>query len=97
MGSDMTKAGLEMTDITKRIRMLVRRLLEREVPAQDVTFALAYIATELGLVLGNDAAKVFPVVLSGASQAASDFLVAQQHEAGGDELLERAPAGAPIH
>ena len=96
MGNDLVKETLDMPVVTRRIRLLVRRLLEREVPAQDVTFALAYIATELGLVLGNDAAKVFPVVLSGASQAAADFL-AHQQEAAGDELPEKAPAGVPLH
>lgn len=97
MPNDPTKETLEMREVTRRIRLLVRRLLEREVPAQDVSFALAYIAVELGLVLGNDAARVFPVVLAGASQAAADVLADQQRQAEEAALPDRAPAGVPLH
>jgi hypothetical protein len=76
---------------------LVKRLLEREASPSDVSFVLSYVATELGLVISEDPARVFPVVLKGLSQAATNYADAKCAEDGNEVMLERAPAGVAIH
>jgi hypothetical protein len=97
MDKSTTPECLEMKDILNRLRGQVKRLLARSATAPDLSFALAYVATELGLVVSHDPARVLPVVLKGVSQASSDYAEAMEDKAGGEELLEKAPEGVSIH
>lgn len=97
MSKDLTKEGLELKDVFARVRGQVKRLLERDASPSDISFALAYVATELGLAISNDPARVFPVVLNGASQAATSYADHKQIQAGGEEALQSPPTGVSIH
>jgi len=97
MEKEVTKESPKVDDILIRVRSLVKRLLEREASPSDVSFVLSYVATELGLVISEDPARVFPVVLKGLSQAATNYAEAHQAEAGVRETLENAPPGVAIH
>lgn len=97
MDKDLAKESPMVADILIRVRGLVKRLLERQATPADVSFVLAYVATELGLVISEDPVRVFPVLLNGLSRAATDFAEAHQAEAGGQETLEKAPPGVAIH
>lgn len=97
MDRDNAKPGLGTQEVYARVRGQVRRLLDRDVPPVQVSFALAYVAAELGLVVSNDPARVFQVVLDALGQAAGHYANARQAERGDEEVLERAPAGVPIH
>jgi hypothetical protein len=97
MDENTTPECLEMKDILERLRRQVKRLLARSAAAPDLSFALAYVATELGLVVSNDPARVLAVVLKGVSQASIDYAEAMDDKAGGEELPEKAPDGVTIH
>lgn len=97
MDRDNAKPGLDTQEVYARVRGQVRRLLDRGVPPAQVSFALAYVATELGLVVSRDPVRVFPVVLDALGQAANHYANSGQAEAAGDEQLECAPAGVPLH
>lgn len=97
MSKDLTKEELDLKDIFARVRGQVKRLLQRDASPADVSYALAFVATELGLSLSNDAARVLPVVLKGASQAATSYADQKQIQAGSEEALQSPPAGVSIH
>lgn len=80
-----------------RIRAQVKRLLDRNASPADVSYALSFVATELGLSLTDDPARVFPVVLKGASQAATSYADHKQGLADAEGALQPAPPGVSIH
>src|SRR5690349_1970837 len=59
-------------DVMRQARALVGALLDAGADAPHISYAFAYIATELGLVVAANPVRVFPVVLSAVSQAAAD-------------------------
>lgn len=97
MDKDLAKESPKVEDILIRVRGLVKRLLEREAAPADVSFVLSYVATELGLVISEDPARAFPVVLKGLSQAATNYADAKCADAGVEVPLERVPDGVSIH
>lgn len=97
MSRDLVKEGLDMQEVMSRIRALAKRLIERDVPPADVSFALAYIGAELGMLVSNDPARVFPVVLDGLSQAATNYSEAKRTNGNADEGQDGPPAGTSIH
>jgi hypothetical protein len=72
--------------LAMRIRGFVRALLNDGGAPASISYALAFVATELGLAVANDPMRVFPVVLGAVSQAAS---------ARADEMYGEAPEVAP--
>lgn len=56
-----------------KVRMLVNELIKEEVGAEDISYVLAYVATEFGLHVTNFTAGVMPVVLAAVSQAVVDL------------------------
>lgn len=97
MRRDNTKQDLDTQEVYARVRGQVKRLLDRGVPPAQVSFALTYVATELGLGVCKDPVRVFPVVLDALGQAAIHYADARQDGTRVEEQLECAPAGAPIH
>lgn len=97
MSRDTNNEGLELKDVFARVRGQVKRLLERDASPADVSYVLSFVATELGLTVGEDAARVFPVVLKGASHAATSYADQKQSKAGGEAELQSPPAGVSIH
>lgn len=97
MDRDNTNQGLDTQEVYARVRGQVKRLLDRGVLPAQVSFAFAYVATELGLVVSNDPARVFSVVLDALGQAASNYAEARPAVPGGEEQVERAPTGVEIH
>ena len=63
---------------------------------EPITFGFSFVAIELGLSLTEDAASVFPVVLKGASHAATSYADHKQGKAE-SEALQSPPAGVSIH
>jgi hypothetical protein len=55
--------------VIERVTQFVRDQLSAGATAPDLSYALAYIATDLGLHLAPDARQVFPVVLDGVARA----------------------------
>jgi hypothetical protein len=62
------------SDVLRRVQSLVQDMLNDGAAAADISFVLAFIATDLGLALSPDPVAVFPVVLNGVGQAASNRL-----------------------
>lgn len=96
MSKDTNNDGPELKEVFARVRGQVKRLLERDASPADISYALSFVAVELGLSLSDDAARVFPVVLKGASHAASSYADQKQSKAE-NEALQSPPAGASIH
>lgn len=96
MSKDLTKEEPGLKEVFARVRGQVKRLLERNASPADITYALSFVATELGLTLSDDPARVFPVVLKGASHAASNYADQKQGQAE-SEALQSPPAGVSIH
>ncbi|MBM3153246.1 MAG: hypothetical protein FJZ96_13760 [Chloroflexi bacterium] len=94
---ELGEETLAMEQILNRVRGQVKRLLARGASAPDVTYALAFVATELGLLRSNDPAGVVAVVLKGVSQVSSDYARLMHGQDEGEEVLERAPEGVSIH
>ncbi len=97
MNNDLATESPKVEAILTRVRSLVKRLLEREAKPADVSYVLSYVATELGLVMSEDPARVFPVVLKGLSQAATNYAEAKVAETGVEAPLGRVPVGVTIH
>ena len=93
----------EAPDTFEALRSLVRAQLDAGARASSVSYAMAYVATELGLVVATDRADVYPVVLSAITAAAeadeARRRAEQAEEVGAHhpELSAARPAGAPIH
>jgi hypothetical protein len=96
MSKDTNNAELELKDVFARVRGQVKRLLERDASPADISYVLSFVAIELGLSLTEDAARVFPVVLKGASHAATSYADHKQGKAA-SEALQSLPVGASIH
>jgi len=93
------KFNIHDEDILSRVRALVVELIEADVAAPAISYALAYIAAEFGFHAADDVRKVAPVVLSAISRAtAQEIPDDQQQEAAPLERREEgAPEGATLH
>lgn len=90
-------------DIFDAVRMLVSEQLDTGLRASNISFALTYIAVELGLTVATDRAAVYPVVMAAISEAATADSTRRN-----DESVERSspknseprttvPIGATVH
>lgn len=57
--------------VFERVRVEVRKFLKNGIAPEEISFALSYIATELGLAVATNPLDVFPVVFSAVSQASA--------------------------
>ena len=81
------------------IRDLVSERLELNFRPEDISFALAYIATELGLHYTNNSTTVFPVVLRAMAHAVDAHSTDDDdsQEADNAEVEEIVPIDAVLH
>ena len=59
-------------EVFRKVRTMVRSLLEGGAEPSDVSFALSFIATELGLEVAEGSIAVFPVVMAGICHAVAN-------------------------
>ena len=60
--------------LSKVTRTFVRQMLNEDASAEEISYALGYVATELGLLLTNNSFKVFTTVLSGLQDAGTEAI-----------------------
>jgi hypothetical protein len=86
-------------DIVTRVRKNVCDLLECGATAPDLSFALAFVATELGLQVSRDGVAVFPVLLRGIAAAATANIKAAGPDGvdAVDGIDSSPPAGTSLH
>jgi hypothetical protein len=79
-------------ELLGQVRDFVRELLDEEAAPPQITFCLAYVATELGLAMTDNSARVVPVVLDAVAHATR--VMTQQEEGDEEEPSEgdEAPA-----
>jgi hypothetical protein len=58
--------------VVERVREFVRSQLREGAAPPRLSFALALVATEMGLAIASDPVRVFPVVLEGITRAVSN-------------------------
>ena len=95
----MNKEDNPLDQLMPAVRDFVSDQLEENFRPEDVSFALAYIATELGLHCTNNSTTVFPVVLRAMAHAV-DARAADNddsQEADNAEVEEVIPIDAVIH
>ncbi len=97
MSKNTNNDSLELKEVIARVRGQVKRLLERDSSPADISYALSFVAVELGLSLSDDPTRVFPVVLKGASHAATSYADHKQNQAEAETKLHAAPAGVSLH
>lgn len=85
----------EQEEICRKVRSMVRSLINKGAEPSDVSFSLSLIATELGLEITDGSISVFPVVMSGITHAVAN---AVEQSADTAEVEENdVPAGATLH
>jgi hypothetical protein len=72
------KQASDRSAVVDRVRQFVREQLAAGTTAPDLSFALGYVATDLGLAIARDARQVFPVVLDGIARASLAHLEANK-------------------
>lgn len=97
MSKEASEEVLDMQRVMSLIRAFAKRMIERDVSPSDMSFALAYVGAELGMLTSRDPAQSLPVVLNGLSQAATNFSEAKRAKGTSDEELEAPPSGVSIH
>ena len=87
-----------MNDVLNKLRNFVRAQLQDGTSAPDLSFALSFVATELGLALSGDPVFVFPIVFQGITTAIAGRNKAESTTAG-TELAEeqQSPDNCTIH
>lgn len=68
-------------NLIDRVRIFVREMLDDAADPPAISFALAYVATELGLAVADSPAHVFPVVLDAVSRATSSTFTDEVQDA----------------
>jgi hypothetical protein len=95
---DKPKEGMDLNEILKRLHIQTRRLMDKGAGPAELSFALTYIATELGFVLAPNPLSVLPVVLNAIPQAASNRLEAMKPTEGKEKMdLQAVQPGETIH
>ncbi len=93
----------EAPEVLDSARSFVREQLEAGVRASALSFAMTYVAAELGLAVATDRADVYRVILSAitAASEADDARRAVERVEKGDpiepEAISPRPAGVTVH
>ena len=95
--ADISSPSASGAYLLERVRSFVHELLKEGVPPAEISYALAFVATELGLTVAEDPMGVFPVVLSGVAQAAATHLSEQEERADGPDDQTPVPNSDTIH
>lgn len=88
---------LGMPELMSSIRGHVRSLLESGAEPSAISFALAFIATELGLCVCPEPVRVFPVLLNAVAQAASERSSADETDTGDEAAPHCTSQGQTLH
>jgi hypothetical protein len=78
-------------ELLSQIRDFVRELLDEDAAPPQITFCLAYVATELGLAMTDNSPRAVPVVLDAVAHA-TRVMTQQDNE---DEEEPSAVDGTP--
>jgi len=65
-------AQLDADTVVQRVREFARNQMREGAAPPRLSFALALVATEMGLAIASDPVRVFPVVLEGIARAVSN-------------------------
>ena len=85
----------EQEEICRKVRAMVKSLVKKGAEPSDVSYALSFIATELGLEVTEGSISVFPVVMSGITHAVAN---AVEEPVDAEEADENdVPMGATLH
>jgi hypothetical protein len=79
--------------LSKVTRTFVREMLNEDARAEEISYALGYVATELGLLLTNNSYKVFTTVLSGLQDAGTEAIHREKTNARAN-VIDTSPANA---
>jgi hypothetical protein len=60
--------------LSKVTRTFAREMLNENARAEEISYALCYVATEQGLLLTNNSFKVFTTALSGQQDAGTEAI-----------------------
>jgi len=93
----MSDKQKEFDQILGKVRARAISLLKDEKAASDISFALTYVATELGLSTADQPVQVFPLILRAMTQASDDFSRASQTDKTGLDPFEALDSSSPIH
>lgn len=92
-----TKANNGKRELVRQIRKYVLTLLEEKTPASEISFALSYIATEMGLAIAKQPTDVFPFVLNGISQAVLNSHIDEGNKEKANEDVVEANPNTTVH
>ena len=98
---DAVADALTVDEVVGKVRAFVRTLLNGGAESPDITFGLAFVATELGLGVAEESVQVFPVVLCAVTSAAANHKSqTEETEASSSEVSnsqEVKPNSATLH
>ncbi len=85
----------EQEEICRKLRSMISSLVKKGASPSDVSFALTFIATELGLEITEGNISVFPVLMAGITYAVANAAEESDESAEVDE--NAMPFGATVH
>ncbi len=98
---DAAADALTVDEVMDKVRVLIRTLLNGGAELPDITFGLAYVATEFGLAVAEESVQVFSVVLSAVTSATANHKSQPEGiEEGSSDVRnaqESKPTGATLH
>jgi hypothetical protein len=91
----MSEKTLKLDEVVGRVAQLTQSLLEDGAVPSEVAFALASVATDMGLQVAGDPLKVFPLLLAAIAGAANTRLHTETETL--DITAQATPDGTTIH
>ena len=92
---DAPADALTVDEVLGKVRTFVRTLLNGGAESPDITFGLAYVATEFGLAVADESVQVFPVVLSAVTSATANHKSQMEGTAANNSDMSNSPNGKP--
>jgi len=90
--SDKENLSMPLDEVFSTVRQSVRGLLENGAQPADVSYALAYVGTEMGLLVCKEPAEVFRVVLTSITHASARPAATSSKDADPTDLSTVVPA-----
>jgi len=94
---ETTQALRQTDELIQKLRYFVKGQLDEEVLPSDVSYALAYVATELGLFLAPEPVDVIPVVMGAIAQAVLTQQKSESDEQEEKETLKNTVISETMH
>ena len=89
--------SVDQGKLIERVRVVARQLLEDGAAPEAISYAFAYIATELGFAVATNPVDVFPVVLSAVVQASAANAACDENETRTPLSESAPPMNTTIH